>query len=356
LTDALAGDGVAPDLSGLLRDADEGFGRATSAIGEVVQHFVIAGHSFRIRIAGKALAGTLLPALARCRREPASAGEPVKEFRAWDSVGSGITPPPAPWSIDDYLPRDEVRGSGDRGIDASYALADRILSLWCGAEGRGRFWVNDAEALPAWESSAPFRNLLHWALADEGLAFAHAGVVGTAAGGVLLAGRGGAGKSTTAMVCVDAGWKYVSDDYCVLDATGTDPTAHALYGTAKIAPSALARLPGLAQMERSQRDDGKIVLAVGTSAPALLAASLPLRALVIPTVAAATGSLHRLPLAAGARALAPSTLFQLPGARQGSLGTIAAILRSVPVFGLEVGPDFGAIPEALLPAVEGRAT
>ena len=57
-----------------------------------------------------------------------------------------------------------------------------------------------------------------------------------------------------------------------------------------------------------------------------------------------------------ARALAPSTLFQLPGARQGSLGTIAAILRRVPVFGLEVGPDLDAIPGALLPAIEGLRT
>ena len=227
MRDAHTGDRATPDLNGLLRDTDEGFHLATSALGEVVEHFVIAGRPFRIRVAGPVLAGTLLPALGRCRRSPGCSGEAVTEFRAWDSVGSGVTPPRPPWSIDDYLPRDEVRGSGEQGIDASYALADRILSLWGRAEGRGRFWVNDAGALPIWEPSAPFRNLLHWSLADTGLAFAHAAVVGTPAGGVLLAGRGGAGKSTTAMVCVDAGWCYVADDYCVLDASG-HPTAHAL--------------------------------------------------------------------------------------------------------------------------------
>ena len=64
-----------------------------------------------------------------------------------------------------------------------YASTDRILSLWGRVEGRGRFWVNDAASLPTWEPSAPFRNLLHWSLADTGLAFAHAAVVGTPAGG-----------------------------------------------------------------------------------------------------------------------------------------------------------------------------
>ena len=351
MRDAHTGEQATPDLDKLLRDTDEGFHLATSALGDIVEHFVIAGRPFRIRVAGHFLAGALLPALGRCRREPGCSGEAVTEFRAWDSVGSGVAPPRPPWSIDDFLPRDEVRGSGEQGIDASYALADRILSLWGRAEGRGRFWVNDAGALPTWEPSAPFRNLLHWSLADTGLAFAHAAVVGTPAGGVLLAGRGGAGKSTTAMVCVDAGWRYVADDYCVLDAS-VHPTAHALYGTAKISPWALDRLPRLARAERSQRDDGKIVLEVGKSLPGLLAASLPLRAVVIPSVAGVTGALQPMSAAAGARALAPSTLFQLPGARQSSLGTIAAILRRVPVFGLEVGPDLDAIPGALLPAIE----
>ncbi len=109
-------------------------------------------------------------------------------------------------------------------------------------------------------------------------------------------------------------------------------------------------------MERSQRDDGKIVLEVGRSLPGLLAASLPLRAVVIPSVGGATGALQPMSPAAGARALAPSTLFQLPGSRQSSLGTIAAILRRVPVFGLDVGPDLEAIPGALLPAIEGPRT
>jgi hypothetical protein len=349
--DARAGHSGGPDLGGLLRDVDAGFERA-AALGEVAGHFVIAGRPFRIRVAGPALAAALLPALERCRREAGPSGVAVTELRAWDSVGSGVPPPRPPWSVDDYLPRDEVRGSGEKGIDASYALADRILSLWSRDENRGRFWVDDAAALPAWEPSAPLRNLLHWALADAGLAFAHAAVVGTTAGGILLAGRGGAGKSTTAMVCVDAGWRYISDDYCVLDGSG-QPTAHALYGTAKISPWALERLSGLASCQGSQRDDGKVVLNLATSRPALLADALPLRAVVIPTVAEATGTLRRLSLTAGARALAPSTLFQLPGARQSSLGTIAAILQQVPVFGLEVGPDLTAIPGALRPALEG---
>ena len=245
-----------------------------------------------------------------------------------------------------------MRGSGDTGIDASYALADRILSLWRRSDRRGLFWANDGGTLPVWEPTAPFRNLLYWALADVGLVLAHAAVVGTAQGGVLLAGRGGSGKSTTAMVCVDAGWRYVSDDYCILDPSD-QPIAHALYGTAKLWPEAFERLPRLAPAASHQRDDSKIVFDLTDSFSGALTESLPLRAVVVPTVAPATGTLRRMPVALGARALAPSTLFQVPGARGSSLGVIAEILRRVPVFGLDVGPDFEAIPAALLPAIEG---
>jgi hypothetical protein len=342
---------VTPQIDRLFADTADGFARAETILGAVEADIAVAGHRFRIRLAGEALAHALLPALERCRAPGHDPLEPTAEFCAWDSAESGIDPPRPPWSRGDYLPRDEVRGSGEAGIDASYALADRILALWRRSDRRGLFWANDGRALPAWEPTAPLRNLFSWALVDFGLVLAHAAVVGTAAGGVLLAGRGGSGKSTTAMVCVDAGWRYVSDDYCVLDAS-EQPTAHALYGTAKLWPEALARLPRLAAAAAYQRDDAKLILDLTGSFSGSLTECLPLRAVVVPTVAPATGTLRRLPVAAGARALAPSTLFQIPGARGSSLGVIAEILRRVPVFGLDVGPDFEAIPDALSRAME----
>jgi hypothetical protein len=311
----------------------------------------VAGRRILIRVAGHPLADALLPALVRCRTEPREGWEPEMTLEVWDSVGSGVAPPRPVWSSDDYLPRDEVRGSGEGGIDVSYALAARVLTIWQRNVARGIFWTSDAARLPSWEPTGPLRNLLHWALGDRGLVLAHAAAVGTRSGGVLLVGRGGAGKSTTALVCVDAGWDYVSDDYCVLTTSG-QPTAHAIYGIGKVSPQALARLPGLSGADHFQRDDGKVVLDLARSLPGQMAPSLPLRAVVIPRVAAATGTLRPLHPAAGARALAPSTLFQLPGARVGALSALSDALRGLPVFGLDVGPDFATIPAALLPAIE----
>ena len=87
--------------------------------------------------------------------------------------------------------------------------------------------------LPYWETAAPFRILFHWWSQSFGGQISHAAAVGRDGKGVLLAGRGGSGKSTTAICCVDAGMEYVGDDYVLLTRTPT-PTAHSLYNSAKI--------------------------------------------------------------------------------------------------------------------------
>src|SRR5205807_9852223 len=93
--------------------------------------------------------------------------------------------------------------------------------------------------------AVPLRPLLGWVLASPGRHLVHAGAVGSEGQGVLLAGSGGAGKSTTAVACVEAGMSYVGDDYVLLS-TGEPPAAHAIYGTAKLDRRSLATLPDLA--------------------------------------------------------------------------------------------------------------
>jgi hypothetical protein len=68
----------------------------------------------------------------------------------------------------------------------------------------------------------------------------HGAAVGSDNGGVLIVGAGGAGKTTTALACLEAGMKYLGDDRCLLS-MGEFPHIHSLYGTAKLAD--IARFP-----------------------------------------------------------------------------------------------------------------
>ena len=63
-------------------------------------------------------------------------------------------------------------------------------------------------------------------------------------GGVLLAGKGGSGKSTTALTCLNSELQYVSDDYCVVVAQPS-PFAYNLYCTAKVRADNTHRVPHL---------------------------------------------------------------------------------------------------------------
>jgi hypothetical protein len=47
-------------------------------------------------------------------------------------------------------------------------------------------------------------------------------------------------------------------------------------------------------------------------------------------------------------ALAPSTLFQLPGASTAAIKTMAVLAHRVPGYVLELGKDIEKIPEAIL--------
>jgi hypothetical protein len=232
-------------------------------------------------------------------------------------------------------------------VDVAYSLAWRTLSAWDRAARSGIYWIHDAAALPAWEQTAPFRYLLHWALADQGCIVAHAAAVGGPGGAVLLVGAGGAGKSTSALACVGSGWAYLSDDYCALDTVGA-PTAHALYRVGKLDDTAAALLPGLlGRCPPMDLPGPKQVLDLSRCDPDPTVGALALDAVVVPRVAHRTGRARRLAPAAGLRALAPSSLYQLPGPRPGGLAALAGAIEGLPGWGLDVGPDVGRVPEAL---------
>jgi hypothetical protein len=92
------------------------------------------------------------------------------------------------------------------------------LSLLHTERSEGVYWHPDAHAVHVSERAGPFRTILGWWLGARGYALIHGAAVGTDDGAVLIASRGGAGKSTTALACVLNGLLYLGDDFCFVDA------------------------------------------------------------------------------------------------------------------------------------------
>ena len=87
----------------------------------------------------------------------------------------------------------------------------------------------------------PLLPIVHWWMASQGKQLVHAGLVGTPQAAALLAGQGGAGKSNTALSCLNSELCYASDDYCLIEA-GPSPRGHSLFCTGRLHPPDLDQL------------------------------------------------------------------------------------------------------------------
>jgi hypothetical protein len=337
----------------------QNFRRAAASASSCPERFFrIGGRSLRLRFAGDALVAPLTRAIAHLEIERTDS--PDFAIDLWDSASTSTELSPllagliemaerAPFDV--LSSRYELRPLQNDRVSSTYDLGSGVLSVFDAIGNRAFYWVRDAEELPYYERGAPLRTLFNWWLSQRDLHCAHAAAVGTDDGALLLTGRGGSGKSTTALACLNAGMQYASDDYCVIGRHPT-PEVYSLYNTGKLRDEVdLARQPNfgpwIANRERS--GDEKLLMFLYEHAPDRLLLSAPLRAIVIPRVAAgATESeLHEISPALALRALAPTSMFQLPGSAAQAMLMMAGLVKALPCYRLDAGSDIAAIPGLL---------
>jgi hypothetical protein len=317
--------------------------------------FQIAGESMAIRCAGNAQTTYLRKAFQHLKTD-ATPGPNGLTISAWHN---GIAPAgPFLESVFSRLyenwsilcgPRGELLDFDCEEISVIYHPGPDVLSVLDRVNGKAFYLLRDDAPLPFWELSSPFRHILHPWFSSRGLQYTHAGAVGNRNGGVLFAGKGGSGKSTTSLLCVSAGMLYAADDYC-LTRPG-DTQVFSLYNTAKLkGPEDLVRVPEMSG--KSFNEDsfehggvGKGTFDLSEVWPERMAAGLPVRAILLPTVIDSVDSrLAPCSPAEALLALAPSTVAQLPFSGQEDCQRLAALADKVPAYRLYLGSDLKQIP------------
>lgn len=126
----------------------------------------------------------------------------------------------------------------------------------------------------------PFvKHVFMWAQRHN-LLVLHAAAVGIDGHGVLIAGHGGAGKSTLACSCLTEDYDYISDDYCLLSNVGSR-TVYPIYTDVSLHPDSYAKLPMLKPFEILPMQGDKPSFAIGENR---IKPSLPVEAVILPQI------------------------------------------------------------------------
>jgi hypothetical protein len=324
-----------------------GFQAARAAAGGADRFFALGGFMVKISFAGEPLERQMTPALAHTEVPPA---DPDLTVFAWDTESTGVCLPAAAGALEDHL-SNALPGAVPAGpILSGYLRPDSGLSMLDTGTSRAVYWVPDAARIPPWDFGGPFRGILSWWLGMHGRQFLHAAAVGTREAGVVIAGKSGSGKSTTAVACLQAGLAYAGEDYCLLQAQ-PGPRAYTVYCSAKLTSQSLgllpAGLPAGARVEE-QAFDKEMFLLDGPYGEHIVD-SFPVVAVLLPRIVdRVEPALLPAGRAAALAGLAPSTLLQLPGDRSGAFRELAAVVEQVPAFTLELGRDPSLVAPLIL--------
>ena len=331
---------------------------AERAGGVTVRRYALAGTTVRFRFAGTALLDSLAPAFAHLEvREDAS--EPGLTVAFWDSASTGVAPPPRPPVPAEYAPG-ALFHFEEPPLRAAYQPGLETLSVFRADVGRAWHWVADASMQPYWDRASPIRQILFWWLATRGYLQVHGAAVGRADGGVLLVGRGGSGKSTSALSTLGSDLLYAGDDYVAVT-TQPEPRVQSLYNTGKLEPHHINGLlphllPHLSNAQHLEVE--KAVMYVQDHYPAQTTNGFPLRAVLVPKVCVGRreSRIVETSRASAFAAVAPSTIFQLHTAGPEALATMSRLIAQVPCYGLELGSDIGGIRQTIAALLDDLAS
>lgn len=134
---------------------------------------------------------------------------------------------------------------------------------------------------PKWPIEChPFEKVIFsWAQKHD-LLMIHAAAVGVDGHGVLIVGRGGTGKSTLTCSCLAAGYDFVSDDLCLLTASGSR-SVFPIYTNVFLTSDSFKKLPVFRPFEIFPRQGDKNTFAVGENR---IKKSLHVEAIILPQV------------------------------------------------------------------------
>ena len=321
------------------------------------QHeILLAGNKIRLNFANEYLEEKLFPALSHL--EVDSSEDLSLNIDIWDSTTSAV---PLPF-IENSKARVHIE-LGERWGANLYDLAfeqvrvfympapHEYLCIYHPVKRHAVYWYRDAHKIPYYELGAPLRTLFDWWATYNKLILTHAAVVGHKNGAALIVGKGGKGKSTSAISSIfSEQLYYLSDDYMILEPSDR-PIAHSIYNTGKLAYTHLNHnFPELRSFLRPsfEPDQEKGVFVFNETHPDRLITQLELSCALLPQVSEnGLSSFERIKPIHLLKGLAASTLYQSTSGSQNVLSGLVSVLNKLPAYTFKSGSDLSEIANKL---------
>ncbi len=318
--------------------------RAIAASGGAIQHYYqIAHHKICLSFAGNGLVNKIIPALAHL--EIPAVQSPDFTIILWDSTTTKTQMPRPVWQPQHLQRRGEISALNSDRIHTYFQWGANALNVIDLQQNLGIYWINNPDKLPYWESGSPLRNIFQLWFSQHHLQMVHAGAVGLETGGVLIIGKGGSGKSTTALTCLNSDLFYLSDDYTLISANSS-PCAYSLYSSAKKKAEDIERLTWLKPLivNTAHLEQEKALYFLADHFAEKLIQEFPLKAILIPRVTGQVDStLTSTSILTALTALVPSTLKQLPDTGKVACDRMQKLTELLPSYHLNLGTDLNQI-------------
>jgi hypothetical protein len=377
------------DVAALHDTAARQFDWARREHGELERRMLVGGQVVRFRFAGQKLDAALTPAIGHLECD-APGPRSHLAIDVWQCSQAPIELPKEAW---------------ERAVSPSLALGSHDF-VYCQPDigmvilfrgNRALVCYRNIDESPPWELAIPFRIVLNSWFQRFGGQIIHGAAVGDEHHAVILAGAGGAGKSSTALSCLGhPGLYYLSDDLCLLrDAGGgpgdraeplpeagstanngsgrragapaaippvdAAPVVFSLYNSIKIRRESLAQFAGmhLSHLEHLPLDRGKPTFFLYPRHRERLARERPVCAVLLPRITHRPETRTRPASPRDAwRVLIPSTFAVVMGERKTAARNMFRLTGNLPVYWLDLGVDRRQIADtihAFLGSFPGKA-
>jgi hypothetical protein len=249
----------------------------------------------------------------------------------------------------------------DMDTDIHASAGQQSYALWFGRfshaihlvdrpAAAAAYWIDDADAVPAWERARPFLPAFQAMLAPTDWLGVHGAGIAWRGRGILLAGRGKAGKTSLSLAALSAGWRFTGDDFILMDSA--TPEMAPLYATARLRADMAPRFAALrsATEREISHDEGdkRHELSLGNLEHKADIGGAPVAAiLLLDRRGSAKPTFSPVSRTAVLSAIASTTRVVTPGDEAGRVEKLIRLLGHVTPLRFDPGPDFSAALAAL---------